>query len=215
MTVIIAIIFLLGYVAIVFEHSIKINKAASALVTGVLCWTVYILFSPDKEVVVEQLSHHLGDLSQILFFLMGAMAIVELIDAHEGFEIITQRIQTTQKRKLLWIIAFLSFFLSAVLDNLTTAIVMVSLVRKLVADKNDRWILIGLVVIASNAGGAWSPIGDVSTTMLWIGGQVSAGSIIYKLFLPSLVCLLLPLSIMHIRFKGKAERPKENRNQPN
>jgi len=215
MTVIITIIFLLGYGAIVFEHNLKINKAATALVTGVLCWTVYILFSPDKEAVIEQLSQHLGDLSQILFFLMGAMAIVELIDAHEGFEIITQRITTTQKRKLLWIIAFLSFFLSAVLDNLTTAIVMVSLVRKLVSDKNDRWILVGLVVIASNAGGAWSPIGDVSTTMLWIGGQVSASSIIYKLILPSLICLLLPLSILHIRFKGNVERPVGNHNQSN
>jgi len=215
MTAFIAILFLVGYAAIVFEHNIKINKAATALVTGVLCWTVYIVFSPGKEAVVDQLSHHLGDLSQILFFLMGAMAIVELIDAHDGFEIITQRITTTQKRKLLWIIAFLSFFLSAVLDNLTTTIVMVSLIRKLVSNKNDRWFLVGLVVIASNAGGAWSPIGDVSTTMLWIGGQVSASTIIYKLIIPSLACLMLPLGIMLFNFKGEVQRPAQNRNLSN
>lgn len=213
MNALIAIIFLVGYAAIVFEHNLRINKAASALVTGVLCWTVYILLSSDKDAVVGQLSHHLGDLSQILFFLMGAMAIVELIDAHDGFEIITQRIRTTQKRKLLWVVAFLSFFLSAVLDNLTTAVVMVSLVRKLVSNKNDRWILVGLVVIASNAGGAWSPIGDISTTMLWIGGQVTAGTIIFKLIIPSLVCLLLPLCILLFKFKGKVDRPVQNNNQ--
>jgi NhaD family Na+/H+ antiporter len=208
-TMVIAIvsIFILGYIAIAFEHSIRINKAATALVTGVLCWTVYILFSDNKEVVAGQLTNHLGHLSQILFFLMAAMAIVELIDAHDGFEIITSRIKTVKKRKILWIIGILSFFLSAVLDNLTTTIVMVSLVRKLVADKNDRWMLAGLIIIAANAGGAWSPIGDVTTTMLWIGKQVTAVNIMLKLIFPSLVCLLVPLLFMRLVFKGEIQKP--------
>lgn len=204
------LIFIFGYVSIAFEHSIRLNKAATALITGVLCWTVYILFAGNKELVVEQLSHHLGELSQILFFLMGAMTIVELIDAHDGFEIITRRIKTTSKGKLMWIIALLAFFLSAVLDNLTTTIVMVSLVNKLVRDKQDRWILAGLVVISANAGGAWSPIGDVTTTMLWIGNQVTAGNIILKLLFPSLVCLLVPLLLMRFIFKGHVRKPEES-----
>jgi NhaD family Na+/H+ antiporter len=207
MTIGIIIVFILGYLGIAFEHSIRINKAATALVTGVLCWTIYILFSPDKELVSEQLSHHLANLSQILFFLMGAMTIVELIDAHEGFEIITKRIRTTEKGKILWIIALVTFFLSAVLDNLTATIVMVSLVRKLVADKNDRWILAGLIVIAANAGGAWSPIGDVTTTMLWIGKQISAGNIMMKLIVPCLVCLFVPLLLFRFVFKGQIKKP--------
>ena len=209
MTGLIISIFIIGYIAIAFEHVIKINKAAIALVTGVLCWTVYILFADNKEIVTGQLTHHLGNLSQILFFLMGAMAIVELIDAHDGFEIITQRIKTVKKNKLIWIIAVLAFFLSAVLDNLTTTIVMVSLVRKLVADKKDRWMLAGLIVIAANAGGAWSPIGDVTTTMLWIGNQITAGNIMLKLIVPSMVCLLVPLLLMRFVFKGEVKRPDE------
>lgn len=209
MTALLITIFILGYLAIAFEHSIRINKAATALVTGVLCWTVYILATENKELVTGQLVHHLGELSQILFFLMGAMAIVELIDAHDGFEIITQRIQTTSKSSLLWIIGIITFFLSAVLDNLTTTIVMVSLIRKIVDNKNDRWMLAGLVVIAANAGGAWSPIGDVTTTMLWIGGQITASSIIVKLIIPSLVCLLVPIIAMRFVFKGNIQRVKE------
>ena len=174
MTGIIIAVFIIGYLAIALEHTIRINKAATALITGVICWTVYILNTPNKDDVTEQLSHHLGGISQILFFLLGAMTIVELIDAHDGFEIITRRIRTSNKRKLIWIIGLLAFFLSAVLDNLTTAIVMVSLVRKLMAGKQDRLLFAGLIVIAANAGGAWSPIGDVTTTMLWIGSQISA-----------------------------------------
>jgi NhaD family Na+/H+ antiporter len=207
MVIAIVSIFILGYLAIAFEHTIRINKAATALVTGVLCWTFYILFADNKEIVTEQLSHHLGGLSQILFFLMGAMTIVELIDAHDGFEIITRRIRTNDKRKLMWIIALLSFFLSAVLDNLTTAIVMISLVRKLVEDKKDRWMLAGLIIIAANAGGAWSPIGDVTTTMLWIGNQITAGNIMIKLFVPGFVSLLVPLVFMRFVFKGNITRP--------
>ena len=205
-TLIIAI-FILGYIAIATEHSIKINKAATALITGVLSWSVYILFSPDKLFVGEELTKHMGDLSGILFFLLGAMTIVELIDAHDGFDIITTRIKQTDKRKLLWIVAFITFFLSAVLDNLTTTIVIISLLRKLIRDDNDRLFFAGIVVVAANAGGAWSPIGDVTTTMLWIGGQISASHIIIKLILPSLICLLIPLLYLSFKLKGKVVRP--------
>jgi len=200
-------VFVIGYIAIALEHSIRINKAATALITGVVCWTLYILFTGDKETVVASLLHHLGDLSQILFFLLGAMTIVELIDAHDGFEIITKRITTKNKKKLLWIIGLLAFFLSAVLDNLTTAIVMISLLRKLIADKKDRMFFAGAVIIAANAGGAWSPIGDVTTTMLWIGGQITALNIIAKLILPGLICLALPLLVMQFFMKGEVQAP--------
>jgi Na+/H+ antiporter NhaD/arsenite permease-like protein len=207
MTGLILIIFILGYIAIAAEHFIKINKAATALVTGVLCWTVYILFSPNHDIVSEELTRHLGELSGILFFLLGAMTIVELIDTHDGFDIITTRISQTDKRKLLWIIAFITFFLSAILDNLTTTIVIISLLRKLINDNNDRLFFAGIVVVAANAGGAWSPIGDISTTMLWIGGQITAANIIIKLILPSLTCLIVPLIYLSIKLKGKIERP--------
>ncbi|MBL7743602.1 MAG: sodium:proton antiporter NhaD [Chitinophagaceae bacterium] len=210
MAILIISIFVLGYLAIAFEHTIRLNKAATALVTGVLCWTIYILFTEDKELVTEQLSHHVGELSQILFFLMGAMTIVELIDAHDGFEIVTSRITTTSKGKLMWIVALLAFFFSAVLDNLTTTIVMISLVKKLVGDIRDRWMLTGLIVIAANAGGAWSPIGDVTTTMLWIGNQITAANIMVKLIIPSLVCMLVPLLFMRFVFKGNVTRPIQN-----
>ena len=182
MTGFIIVVFVIGYLAIAFEHSLNINKAATALVTGILCWTLFIVSSNNTASVVEALSHHLGELSQILFFLLGAMTIVELIDAHDGFEIITKRITTKKKKKLIWIICLLTFFLSAVLGNLTTTIVMVSLVRKLMADKKDRLMFTGAIVIAANAGGAWSPIGDVTTTMLWIGGQISSTKIIANVF---------------------------------
>jgi Na+/H+ antiporter NhaD/arsenite permease-like protein len=215
MEVLIISIFILGYAAIAFEHPLKINKAASALLTGVLCWTVYILFSSDRDAVAEELVGHLGTHSGILFFLLGAMTIVELVDAHDGFEVITRRITTNKKRTLLWIVCLVTFFLSAVLDNLTTAIVMVSMTRKLVADKNDRLFFAGMIVIAANAGGAWSPIGDVTTTMLWLGGQITSGNIIVKLFLPSLVCLLIPLTVVSFLMKGKAARPSSVEAKPN
>ena len=209
MEILIISIFVLGYAAIAFEHPLRINKAASALLTGVLCWTAYILFSSNREAVAEELVEHLGTHSGILFFLLGAMTIVELIDAHDGFEVITRRITTTNKRKLLWIVCFLTFFLSAALDNLTTAIVMASMMRKLLADKKDRLFFVGMIVIAANAGGAWSPIGDVTTTMLWLGGQITSGNIIVKLIVPSLVCLLVPLSVVSILMKGEATRPSD------
>ncbi|MEK6615386.1 MAG: sodium:proton antiporter NhaD [Bacteroidota bacterium] len=207
MEIAIIITFVLGYLFITLEHSININKAATALLTGVLCWTLYILSASAPHRISEQLTEHLGDISGILFFLMGAMTIVELIDAHDGFEVITNAISTTSKRKLIWIISFLTFFLSAVLDNLTTTIVMVSLLRKLISDKNDRMLFIGMVVIAANAGGAWSPIGDVTTTMLWIGGQVTTKNIILNLIIPSLVCLIVPLLAVSFMLKGNVEKP--------
>jgi len=203
------VVFILGYVAIAAENFLHINKAATALVTGVLCWTIYAILSNIPGEVNNQLNLHLGELAQILFFLMGAMTIVELIDVHDGFEIITNRIHTLSKRKLLWIIGIITFILSSVLNNLTTAIVMVSLIRKLVNDKNTRMLMTGLVVIAANAGGAWSPIGDVTTTMLWIGGQVTVTAIILKLFLPSVVCLLVPMLIMSAKLKGGFQHPEE------
>lgn len=208
MATIIILIFVLGYIAIATEHSIKVNKAASALLTGVLTWTVYIMFSHDKHLVGEELVEHLGELSGILFFLMGAMTIVELVDAHDGFDIITSKINQTDKRKLLWIIAFITFFLSAILDNLTTTIVIVSLLRKLIKGEKERLFFVGIVVVAANAGGAWSPIGDVTTTMLWIGNQISAYKIVFGVFLPSVVCLAVPLIYLSFKLKGNIQRPE-------
>lgn len=210
MTTIIISIFVLGYIAIATEHSIKVNKAASALLTGVLTWTVYIMFTPDKHLVGEELVLHLGELSGILFFLMGAMTIVELVDAHNGFDIITSKIDQTDKRKLLWIIAFITFFLSAILDNLTTTIVIVSLLRKLIKGEKERLFFVGIVVVAANAGGAWSPIGDVTTTMLWIGNQITAYNIALKVFIPSVVCLAVPLVYLSFKLKGDIQRPELN-----
>ena len=206
MILLISVIFLIGYASIALEHPLKINKAATALLTGVLCWAVFALFSDDSHHVSELLTEHLGEVAGILFFLMGAMTIVELIDAHDGFEIITSRIRTTNKRKLIWTITLITFFLSAVLDNLTTTIVIVSLLRKLIDDRKDRLVLAGLVIIAANAGGAWSPIGDVTTTMLWIGGQITTPAIILHVILPSLVSLIIPLVWIGWRMKGSIER---------
>ncbi|MBK5283849.1 MAG: sodium:proton antiporter NhaD [Bacteroidia bacterium] len=207
MTALIISIFVLGYIAIASEHFIKINKAATALVTGVLCWTVYTFLSPDKLLVSEELTRHMGELSGILFFLLGAMTIVELIDAHDGFDIITTRITQTDKRKLLWTVAFITFFLSPILDNLTTTIVIISMLRKLIEYEKERLFFAGIVVVAANAGGAWSPIGDVTTTMLWIGGQITASNIIIKLILPSLMCLTIPLIYLSFKLKGNIKRP--------
>lgn len=202
----IILVFVIGYLAIAFEHPIKVNKTASALLTGVLCWTIYVLYtSNNAEHVVEELSHHLGDVSEILFFLLGAMTIVELVDAHHGFRVITDRITTRSSRKLLWILSIITFFLSAILDNLTTSIVMVSLLRKLVKNDEQRKFYAGIVIVAANAGGAFSPLGDVTTTMLWIGGQITAAGIIQALFLPSVICLLIPLLYLSFRMKGQLQ----------
>ena len=203
----IVILFVIGYAAIALEHNIKINKTASALITGVVLWVIYIVSQSDTHLVNEELLKHLGDISSILFFLMGAMTIVELIDTYNGFEVITERITQTKKVSLLWIIGILTFFLSAVLDNLTTTIVMVSLLRKLIKDHETRLFYVGIVVIAANAGGAWSPIGDVTTTMLWIGGQISAFNIMARLFAPSFISLAIPLGVLSLTMKGRVERP--------
>jgi Na+/H+ antiporter NhaD/arsenite permease-like protein len=220
MSILILVVFVLGYIFIATEHSIKIDKAASALITGMVCWAIYVFTIPGtghevlhiiehgKEGGSGGLVHHLYDIGSILFFLLGAMTIVELVDAHEGFSVITDRIKTTNAVKLMWIICILTFFFSAVLDNLTTSIVMISLLRKLIDDKEQRWLFAGMVVVAANAGGAWSPIGDVTTTMLWIKGQLpDVGNIITHLFLPSIVALLVPLAVLTFTLKGETKRP--------
>ena len=208
----IILVFGIGYLAIALEHKININKTASALFIGVVCW-VLLVFGRDTlfpdlpssnamEFISESLVIQLGDISEILFFLLGAMTIVELIDAHEGFSIITDRIKLTSRSKLLWALSFITFFLSAALDNLTTAIVMATLLRKMIKNKNDLWLFAGMIIIAANAGGAWSPIGDVTTIMLWIGGQITATNIITEVFIPSLVCMLVPLTVLGLQLKG-------------
>lgn len=202
LTTLLVIIFILGYAAISLEHQFRVNKAASALVTGILCWTVYIFSGVDIASVNQHLADHMGEISGVLFFLLGAMVIVELIDAHDGFEIITSRISTRSKRKLLWIVSTIAFFLSSILDNLTTTIVVVTMLRKLVPDRTERLLFTGMTVIAANAGGVWSPMGDVTTTMLWIGGQISVLSTIANLFFPSLVCAVVPVLALSTRMSG-------------
>ncbi len=226
MSILIIVVFVLGYIAIALEHNIKIDKAASALITGMVCWAIYV-FSIDGtgheiQHIIEHgidsisyrngLVHHLFDIGSILFFLMGAMTIVELVDAHEGFDVITNRIKTTNAVTLIWIICVLTFFLSAILDNLTTTIVMVSLLRKLIKEKDMRWLFVGMVVVSANAGGAWSPIGDVTTTMLWIKGQLPhVGQMVVDLIIPSLVAMIVPLGILSYTLKGKQlERPMKS-----
>jgi len=206
MTIILLSIFVIGYAAIAFENKIKINKTATALITGILCWMTYLFFTSNKLEANHSLLSHLGDISSILFFLLGAMTIVELVDAHDGFEIITKYISQTNQRKLIWIVGIITFFLSSILDNLTTTIVMISLLRKLIKNHDDRLFFVGIVVIAANAGGAWTPIGDVTTTMLWIGGQISTVNIMQKLFLPSLICLIIPITAISFQLKGTVER---------
>lgn len=210
----IILVFIVGYFLITIEHNIHLNKTASALLTGVVCWAIYALGSSDTHAVVESLSHHLSSIAEISFFLLGAMTIVELIDAHQGFGLITDRIKTKDTRALLWIVSLLTFFLSAVLDNLTTAIVMVSLLRKIIKDDEMRRFFAGIVIISANAGGAWSPLGDVTTTMLWIGGQVSATNVIKILVLPSLVTMIVPLLYLTFRLRGSIESPQQMEDSP-
>jgi Na+/H+ antiporter NhaD/arsenite permease-like protein len=201
MTILLLLFFAVGYVLITLEDVVRLNKTATALLTGVVCWTVYTLGTADAPgTVTAALTHTFGGIAEILFFLLGALTIVELIDAHDGFALITDRIASRNTRTLLWIVCGLSFGLSALLDNLTTAIVMASVIRKLVRQPAQRRVMAGLTVVACNAGGAFSPIGDVTTTMLWIGGQVTAGGIIGRLLLPSLASLLVPLLIVTFRF---------------
>jgi Na+/H+ antiporter NhaD/arsenite permease-like protein len=223
------VVFILGYTAIALEHPLKVDKAASALLTGTILWAIYILAAdsilPNSDAFKEfmhehphetyinfiahhEITFHLGEISQILFFLLGAMTIVEMVDSHEGFKLITDKIKTTNKIKLMWILSILTFFMSAALDNLTTTIVMVALLRKLIDRQQDRWFMASMVVLAANAGGAWSPIGDVTTIMLWIGGQVTTARIIVDVILPSLSTLVVPLIIVSLFYpKGTLNRP--------
>jgi Na+/H+ antiporter NhaD/arsenite permease-like protein len=210
-------IFIIGYIAIALEHPLKINKAATALFSAVALWTVYILMSAGKLQVIDRLTHYIGEFSGILFFLMGAMTIVELIDAHGGFDIITERISTKSKLGMLWILSIIAFFLSAVLDNLTTTIVMVSLVSKIIHAREDRMVFVGMIVIAANAGGAWSPIGDVTTTMLWIGSRITGGHIVRTVFLPSIACMIVPLIFLSFKIRGTLDThaDEQHKNESN
>lgn len=226
------IIFLIGYIAIALEHPLKVDKSATALVLGMVLWVLYALFAeyivPMAEgadlaayvashpalaqeslhrqaldfIINVKIVESLGDVTQTLFFLIGAMTIVELVDVHGGFSVITDRITTRNKRKLLWVICLVTFVFSAVLDNMTTTIVMVLLLRKLVEDPRERWLYAGMVVIAANTGGAWSPIGDVTTIMLWVNGNVTSGALIQYVLLPSLVAMIVPLLGISMRLKG-------------
>ena len=196
-------IFVIAYTAIALEHPIKINKSASALVGAGLLWTVYAILTGDHALVGQQLDESISSTARIVFFLIGAMTIVEVIDAHNGFEVITSLIRTRKQATLMWLVAFVTFFLSAILDNLTTTIVMISLMKKLLDKQSDRLFFAAMIVIAANAGGAWSVIGDVTTTMLWIGGQITPLAIIEGVFLASLVNLVVPLLVMSFRLRGQ------------
>lgn len=202
MLILMGVIFICAYAAIALEHPLKINKSASALLGAGLLWTIYALFSGNPNV-----NHELGETlistAQIVFFLMGAMTIVEVVDAHNGFDVITSKIKTSKLSSLMWLVGFVTFFLSAILDNLTTTIVMVSLMKKLLDKRDDRLFFAGIIIIAANSGGAWSPIGDVTTTMLWIGGQITTLAIMKAVFLPSIVSLLVPLLVIALMLRGK------------
>ena len=204
------VVFVLAYAAIALEHPLKINKSASALIGAGLLWTIYALSTADHELISHQLGESLMATAQIAFFLMGAMTIVEVVDAHNGFEVITKRIKTQQLSTLMWLVGIVTFFLSALLDNLTTTIVMISLMRKLLSNRADRLFFAGIIVIAANSGGAWSPIGDVTTTMLWIGGQITALNIITSVFPAAVVSLLVPLAITAYVLRGRPVESPEH-----
>ena len=238
MFVLMIIVFVIGYACIALEHKLKIDKAATALMLGALMWILFVIgkqsilndpditnkswdeycaANPDAPhddsflntfIIQEESLHHLGETSETLFFLLGAMTIVAIIDKHNGFSIITNKITTRNKMKLLWMLSILTFFMSAVLDNLTTTIVMVTLLNKLVADRHLRWTYAGMIVLAANSGGAWSPIGDVTTIMLWIGGYITAGKVIAMLIVPSLVSMVIPLIVLGFSLKGDLETPQ-------
>ena len=210
-------IFIIGYTCIALEHPLKVNKTATALLLGTALWAVFsfcnIIFRPDLDIeqwrsfISGNLIENLGETAEIVFFLLGAMTIVTLVEDYQGFRIITDKITTTNKKKLLWELSILTFFLSALLDNMTTAIVMCALLSKLIADKKERWLFAGMVILAANAGGAWSPIGDVTTIMLWIGGQVTTVNIMVKTLVASLVCMAVPVLIVGATLKGDITRP--------
>jgi len=239
MEIAIIVVFVLGYLAIALEHPLRLDKAASALLLGTVCWAIFVLgiseipeglahyyhdFVEDNSILKDsemipsflesRLLHHLSEIASILFFLLGAMTIVETVDAHGGFKLITDRITTDNKVKLIWILSTLTFFFSAVLDNLTATIVMISLLRKLIRDRPTRWFFVGFLVIAANAGGAWSPIGDVTTTMLWIKKQLpDTVEIISHVFLPSTAAVVVPLLVLTMTMRGKIHRPLVNHDE--
>jgi Na+/H+ antiporter NhaD/arsenite permease-like protein len=196
------IIFVLAYAAIALEHYLHVNKSASALIGAGLLWVIYAL-STDSQQINQELSESLISTAQIVFFLIGAMTIVELVDAHEGFDVITNRIKTNNLQNLMWMVGVVTFFLSAILDNLTTTIVMVSLMKKILDQYEDRLLFAGIIIISANAGGAWTPIGDVTTTMLWIGGQITSLAIMKSVFIPAIISLLIPLLFIARNLKGK------------
>ncbi len=230
----IILLFIVGYLVIALEHPLHIDKAATALFIGAACWALYVLgietFLPPERIPdwfhlmngghgdEHQVALHyvlegqflplIGEIAYILFFLMGAMTIVELVDAYEGFALITDRIKTRNKVKLLWTVCVLTFFLSAVLDNLTTTIVMVSLMKKLIKDRETRLFFCGMIVVSANAGGAWTVIGDVTTTMLWIGEKISTVEVMKTLLIPSIFCMVIPLCVASFMLKGEVERPE-------
>ena len=211
-------IFIIGYTCIALEHPLKVNKTATALLLGAIMWAVFSFFNlsfrPDfdaeqwRAFISGNLVENLGETAEIVFFLLGAMTIVTLIEDYQGFRIITDKITTTNKKKLLWELSILTFFLSALLDNMTTAIVMCALLSKLIADKKERWLFAGMVILAANAGGAWSPIGDVTTIMLWISGQVTTVNIMVKTLVASLVCMVVPVLMVGSTLKGDITRPE-------
>ena len=236
-TTVLIVVFILGYLGIAMEHNLKVNKAGIALVTGIVLWVIYIFaadyyvpafngeefrhfldISPQLQnlseheqhirfVVDGQVLEHIGDIAETLLFLMGAMTIVELIDVHGGFAFVTNRISTRNKHKLLWTISILTFFMSALLDNMTTAIVMIMMIRKLLANYKERWLFGSIIVIAANCGGAWSPIGDVTTIMLWVKGNISTVPTIVNLFIPCLVSLVIPVFIANRFLHGILTSP--------
>ena len=218
LTITIIFVFVLGYALIATESLTKINKAAIALLMFVCCWTLYVfdpapfmqLMHPDFKGVGEEvtqfvndvITHHLGDTATTLFFLMGAMTIVEIVDQNGGFNWVKEVMKTKSKRGLMWRIAFMTFILSAILDNLTTSIVMIMILRKLIRDHNDRMVYASLIIIAANSGGAFSPIGDVTTIMLWNAGMITAAGVISEIFIPSLVSMVIPALILQYMLKG-------------
>jgi len=211
MLVLLVLVFAASYVAIALEHPLNVNKSASALIGAGALWTIYAVFPPGGREFLEELSVSLSTTAQVVFFLLGAMTIVEVVDAHGGFEVITSRIRTKSLVSLVWAIGFITFFLSSILDNLTTTIVMISLVRKLLARHEERLFFAGVIVIAANAGGAWTPIGDVTTTMLWIASRITTLQIMEGLFIPSLLNLLVPLSVIAWTLRGRRVEAPEAR----
>ncbi|WP_430812085.1 MULTISPECIES: sodium:proton antiporter NhaD [unclassified Carboxylicivirga] len=225
------IVFVVGYGFIVFEHVNEINKAATALLIGTLLWAIYAIGGQEilangasvawndfvannngnvlEFITHHELFHHLSEISSILFFLVGAMTIVELVDKYQGFKVITDRIDGSNVKRLLWVISLLTFFMSAVLDNLTTTIVLITVLRKIISRPQNRWIFASVVVISANAGGAFSPIGDVTTIMLWIGGQVTSAHIIGALLFPSLVNMVVATTLFSVYIvKVQAVKPQ-------